>query len=632
MGERVGQIAKVSEVKQSNSNSQVRRTKRLQSMDTPADHILYLQRTAGNQAVSKLMKSGALQAKLRIGQPGDVYEQEADRVADAVMRMPEPGVQRQPIEDEEEEQIQTKPVTEQITPLVQRQVEEEEEELQMKVNPSVIQHQEPEEDEILQGKMSEVVQRQPEEEEEAPLQANFASGLTGTLQTKPETPKNNTGMPDHLKSGLENLSNMNLSNVRVHHNSPKPAQLNALAYTQGQDIHVGSGQEKHLPHEGWHAVQQIQGRVKPTMHANGVSINDDSGLEREADAMGEKALQLVAETKRGPAVERKTNTNGFVIQRVSPLADAVRLIQANSSTTGASIITEDLITGIRQAENMFLRERPFNRWGGSLGLSDTVGPGQLGEPAITDVDRNFSAAATAFAAIHGAAPSDWRSKATDTKWSYFYIAGYLAYSINRAESVFHPAPPVLSNADLGVMQIGIAIYHGAYDAIVAMRRRIASERGINVADVTWAMVQEELRSGTATHKEMELEQYTQLAQGSWEFEFDITARLPKSRRFQIQNGKLEVTVLANYQNPTSTGTRGTNYRIRLRRYAIASGPPGMIAEGFENHGSFSYNVGSREVGTWTGLPRGDYYLVIEKIEDNFSPDRLIGNGIVKTIF
>ena len=129
MGERVGQIAKVPEVKQSNSNSRVRRTGRLQSMDTPVDRILFLQRTVGNQVVSRLMKSRALQGKLRIGQPGDVYEQEADRVADAVMRMPEPGVQRQVEPEEEEEKVlQTKPLVDQITPLVQRQVEEEEEE------------------------------------------------------------------------------------------------------------------------------------------------------------------------------------------------------------------------------------------------------------------------------------------------------------------------------------------------------------------------------------------------------------------------------------------------------------------------------------------------------------------------
>jgi hypothetical protein len=46
---------------------------------------LFLQRTIGNQSVQKLIKSGTLKTKLRIGQPGDIYEQEADRVAEQVM-------------------------------------------------------------------------------------------------------------------------------------------------------------------------------------------------------------------------------------------------------------------------------------------------------------------------------------------------------------------------------------------------------------------------------------------------------------------------------------------------------------------------------------------------------------------
>ena len=75
MGERVGQIPKAPEVKQSSSNYRVRRSERLHSMDTPVDRILFLQRTVGNQAVPRLMKSGALQVKLRIGEPGDVYKQ-----------------------------------------------------------------------------------------------------------------------------------------------------------------------------------------------------------------------------------------------------------------------------------------------------------------------------------------------------------------------------------------------------------------------------------------------------------------------------------------------------------------------------------------------------------------------------
>jgi hypothetical protein len=111
-------------------------------------------------------------------------------------------------------------------------------------------------------------------------------------QLKKTDPTNNTGLPDQLKSGIENLSGMSMDDVKVQYNSAEPAALNALAYAQGSDIHVGPGEEEHLPHEAWHVVQQAQGRVKPTTQLKGnVKINDDSGLEAEADVMGAKALQ-----------------------------------------------------------------------------------------------------------------------------------------------------------------------------------------------------------------------------------------------------------------------------------------------------------------------------------------------------
>ncbi|MFC1750877.1 DUF4157 domain-containing protein [Pseudomonadota bacterium] len=104
---------------------------------------------------------------------------------------------------------------------------------------------------------------------------------------------NNTGLPDDLKTGMENLSGMSLDDVKVHRNSDKPSQLQAHAYAQGADIYLGSGQEKHLPHELGHVVQQKQGKVKPTMQLKGrVQVNDDERLEREADVMGVKALQM----------------------------------------------------------------------------------------------------------------------------------------------------------------------------------------------------------------------------------------------------------------------------------------------------------------------------------------------------
>jgi len=125
MAERVLGSTKKPATKRENRPSQTQKTGPFQSFSSPVEQILFFQRTIGNQAVRRLIKSGVLQAKFRIGHPGDIYEQEADSVADSVMRVPEPQVQR-PME-EEEELIQTKPVIEQITPLVQKQVEDEEE-------------------------------------------------------------------------------------------------------------------------------------------------------------------------------------------------------------------------------------------------------------------------------------------------------------------------------------------------------------------------------------------------------------------------------------------------------------------------------------------------------------------------
>lgn len=113
-----------------------------------------------------------------------------------------------------------------------------------------------------------------------------------TVQRK----ENKAGMPDNLKSGIENLSGVDMSDVKVHYNSPQPTQLQAHAFAQGNQIHIASGQERHLPHEAWHVVQQKQGRVAPTKQLKGkVNINDDTGLEKEADVMGEKALQMKKE-------------------------------------------------------------------------------------------------------------------------------------------------------------------------------------------------------------------------------------------------------------------------------------------------------------------------------------------------
>lgn len=131
------------------------------------------------------------------------------------------------------------------------------------------------------------------------IQSGIASSSQKAMQLKEaiqlgtiQRSANRGGLPSRLQSGIEQLSGMDMSGVKVHYNSAKPAQLQAHAYAQGNSIHLGPGQEKHLPHEAWHVVQQAQGRVKPTMQMAKVQINDDQGLESEADRMGAKALRI----------------------------------------------------------------------------------------------------------------------------------------------------------------------------------------------------------------------------------------------------------------------------------------------------------------------------------------------------
>ena len=127
-----------------------------------------------------------------------------------------------------------------------------------------------------------------------------------SIAVQREERPNNTGMPDNLKSGIESLSGFSMDNVRVHYNSSKPATVQALAYTQGTDIHVAPGQEKCLPHEAWHVAQQMAGRVSPTTNINGMPVNDNAALEHEADIMGEKA---VAQRMNAPLVYSKCLAN-----------------------------------------------------------------------------------------------------------------------------------------------------------------------------------------------------------------------------------------------------------------------------------------------------------------------------------
>ncbi|WP_227698576.1 eCIS core domain-containing protein [Sphingomonas hengshuiensis] len=181
-----------------------------------------------------------------------------------------------------------------------------------------------------QHKRAAAIQRAPAPIDAAPrvaalmaLSARLNAPAAPPLQRAATAP-NRTGMPDALKAGIEQLSGLAMDDVRVHRDSPRPAQLQAHAFAQGADIHLAPGQEQHLPHEAWHVVQQKQGRVAPTLQlAGGVPVNDDAALEREADAMGARALaDSGTELRRSP---QEQAAGGSAVQ-LSPTAALVQRV------------------------------------------------------------------------------------------------------------------------------------------------------------------------------------------------------------------------------------------------------------------------------------------------------------------
>lgn len=81
------------ENKRAGRNAHIPERKQSKGQHTPQDQILLLQRIVGNRGVQRLFTTGVIQAKLKIGQQNDKYEQEANYVADQVMSMPDPPLQ-----------------------------------------------------------------------------------------------------------------------------------------------------------------------------------------------------------------------------------------------------------------------------------------------------------------------------------------------------------------------------------------------------------------------------------------------------------------------------------------------------------------------------------------------------------
>lgn len=216
---------------------------------------------------------------------------------------------------------------------------------------------------VAQRKLKEMANNNSQVKQAAQLHVkadNYSAQQQKSIQKK-----NNTGLPVNLKSGIENLSGYSMDDVKVHYNSDKPAQLQAHAYAQGTDIHLASGQEKHLPHEAWHVVQQKQGRVQPTIQLKS-KININEGLEKEADVMGEKATQLKKEIKQ-PNTLKTGNNNG---------SSSVRQLKSEQTTDYGKFIADPYqtipTTAPVSGAHIELKFEPNEKVEGRIGLVQTV--------------------------------------------------------------------------------------------------------------------------------------------------------------------------------------------------------------------------------------------------------------------
>ena len=239
--------------------------------------------------IRRILRSTGVQAKLTIGQPNDKYEQEADRVADQVMAMPDPKLQRQPEPEEEEEILQTKPLADQITPLIQRQEE-------------------------------------PPEEEEETAQAKGDGGPTTASSTVESGINSMRGGGQPLPESARAYFEPRFSQARVHRDAraAQAAQaVNARAFTVGRDVVFGAAEyspetgegRRLLAHELTHVVQQSGSdgiRVGQDNEKRGLSPVSGAKCRAEPLVPNHETMQI----RRVPANDARENSASPIVNEV----------------------------------------------------------------------------------------------------------------------------------------------------------------------------------------------------------------------------------------------------------------------------------------------------------------------------
>ncbi len=294
MQQRVRQYATKEEPKRGTIVTRKPKSGVTETRRSPAEKVLHLQKTIGNRAVTRLIRSGALQTRMKIGPANDMREKEAKRVANEVVTKPEPVSARPVQREEEKEEGNAKPLIQRAEeekeegnakPLIQR-AEEEKEEGNAK---PLIQRAEEEkeegntkpliqraEEEKEEGNTKPLIQRAEEEKEKGnakPLiqrQENKSGGQqvsSGWESRFSATKGGGHSLSDETRAFMEPRFGADFSSVRIHTGSDAVQMnrdINAQAFTVGRNIYFGEGRyntvtsegKNLLPHELTHTIQQ----------------------------------------------------------------------------------------------------------------------------------------------------------------------------------------------------------------------------------------------------------------------------------------------------------------------------------------------------------------------------------------
>ena len=265
-----------------------------------------------------VQQTGGVRCKLTIGQPDDIYEQEADQVAQAVMQREQQVAQRQVEEEKKEEEEE--PVR------VQRQTEKEEEEeekpIQTKVDNSWVQRQ---------------VEEEEQEEETSVFRQSDVAIEASVVEPEVEHAiqrKRSGGqaLDSKVRSQMERAFGADFSGVRVHTDTEADMlnrSLGARAFTVGRDIFFSRGEynpgssigQEVIAHELTHVVQQIGDAMRRRVEVSATyPINPAKSIYREI-------------------VQRATNqqVQAQLVARGIPLADAQALVGLHPARSHAYI-------------------------------------------------------------------------------------------------------------------------------------------------------------------------------------------------------------------------------------------------------------------------------------------------------